>query len=604
MKLAVDRSKDSNPTTIYMKTLRTLTFTFLLAFTAGGLTPAILHAQDDASQDSATQDGSPSFDYFYDNLQPYGQWIQVEGYGYCWQPNAGQDPNWQPYTDGYWAYTDAGWTWVSYEDFGWITYHYGRWTRVEDAGWVWVPDYQWAPAWVSWRQSHGDSGPDDSSYIGWAPLPPEASFAAGVGFSFSVDTDYDIGPRFYSFCRIRDFGSPVLGPVIIDRSRNVVIINNTVNITNITTNNNAVFVGGPSYRGIARRVDPAHPIQTLQLVRQTNAGAFRGGKGAMAHTQGNQLFVAAPMIIKPKQPYTPAKVGHVYDKPKIDRGWAGTNPQQKQQIQTVLKAQTKGVKPHQAARPVTAQQLSVIPQGNAPVTPKGPGNLPPVTNPEPANVSAATPPPNPSQPGKTPFEKKGRPPEPVTPPINPAIQQPANETAATPPPNPVKTGKTPFEKKGRPPGPVTPPVNPAIQQPANVTAPTPPAPPKPQQPANNAAAEQQRLLQQQKAAQAAEKQQQLEQQKAAQGAATQQQLEQQKAAQGAARQQQFEQQKAAAQAAAEARRQQMQQIQTPKPPQAQPPTAKASCSRSTPQPKPPGALPPARGGKPTPTPVP
>ena len=85
--------------------------------------------------------------------RPYGQWIQVEGYGYCWQPTAAQDPNWQPYTDGYWAYTEAGWTWVSYEDFGWITYHYGRWTQVQDAGWVWVPDYQWAPAWVSWRQS-------------------------------------------------------------------------------------------------------------------------------------------------------------------------------------------------------------------------------------------------------------------------------------------------------------------------------------------------------------------------------------------------------------------------------------------------------------------
>src|SRR5262249_59564660 len=72
----------------------------------------------------------------------------------------------RPYSDGYWAYTDYGWTWVSYEDFGWATYHYGRWANLDDYGWVWFPgeDLDWGPAWVSWRTG-GD-------YIGWAPLAP------------------------------------------------------------------------------------------------------------------------------------------------------------------------------------------------------------------------------------------------------------------------------------------------------------------------------------------------------------------------------------------------------------------------------------------------
>src|SRR2546430_9345200 len=93
-----------------------------------------------------------SFDFFYENLEPYGEWIEVADYGYCWRPT-GVDADWAPYTDGYWAYTDGGWTWVSYEDFGGITYHYGRWVQLEDEGWCWVPDYEWAPAWVSWRTS-------------------------------------------------------------------------------------------------------------------------------------------------------------------------------------------------------------------------------------------------------------------------------------------------------------------------------------------------------------------------------------------------------------------------------------------------------------------
>ena len=79
-----------------------------------------------------------SFDFFYNNLND-GNWVEVGDYGYCWQPNARRNNNWRPYADGYWAYTDVGWTWVSNEDFGWATYHYGRWARLGDTGWVWVP---------------------------------------------------------------------------------------------------------------------------------------------------------------------------------------------------------------------------------------------------------------------------------------------------------------------------------------------------------------------------------------------------------------------------------------------------------------------------------
>src|SRR3954454_5753055 len=124
-----------------------------------------------------------SFDYFYDNLKPYGERVQVADYGLCWHPTD-VDADWAPYTDGYWAYTDAGWTWVSYEDFGDIVYHYGRWVRVEDEGWCWVPDTDWGPAWVSWRNN------DES--VGWAPLPPEVRFEPEVGISVWVDDTYDI----------------------------------------------------------------------------------------------------------------------------------------------------------------------------------------------------------------------------------------------------------------------------------------------------------------------------------------------------------------------------------------------------------------------------
>src|SRR5438046_10071425 len=91
-----------------------------------------------------------SVNFFYDNLNG-GNWYQVADYGYVWQPDAATSAEWRPYTDGYWAYTDVGWTWVSYEDFGWATYHYGRRVRLAAYGWRWVPAYEWRPPWVSRR---------------------------------------------------------------------------------------------------------------------------------------------------------------------------------------------------------------------------------------------------------------------------------------------------------------------------------------------------------------------------------------------------------------------------------------------------------------------
>jgi hypothetical protein len=54
-----------------------------------------------------------SVDFFYNNLSG-GSWVDVGDYGYCWQPDvAVGNASWRPYSDGYWAYTDLGWTWVS-----------------------------------------------------------------------------------------------------------------------------------------------------------------------------------------------------------------------------------------------------------------------------------------------------------------------------------------------------------------------------------------------------------------------------------------------------------------------------------------------------------
>jgi hypothetical protein len=102
-------------------------------------------------RESVTPQVSAPRDYsmFYDRLAPYGRWMDVNGYGYCWRPTLTESQGWRPYVDGCWVWSTLGWTWQSNEPFGWATYHYGRWVNLSRHGWVWVPGSDWAPAWVA-----------------------------------------------------------------------------------------------------------------------------------------------------------------------------------------------------------------------------------------------------------------------------------------------------------------------------------------------------------------------------------------------------------------------------------------------------------------------
>src|SRR3984893_19431756 len=262
-----------------------------------------------------------SIDLFYDNLSG-GNWIDVEGYGYGWQPDlAVNDQNWRPYVDGYWAYTEDGWTWVSYEDFGWASYHYGRWANLSDYGWVWFPgeDLDWGPAWVSWRTG-GD-------YVGWAPLPPRGPGVVYEGRPIGgrVDIDFDIGPAYYNFVQVRYIGEPVLRDRIVDVRQNVTYIDQTVNVTNITYKNKVVYNYGPDYNVLSAH--SSRPIQRLRLEREANVDVTAAAKsGGLTKVQGDRLVVGAPMTIrKPATQIAPLNVKTKIAQPKLEKGWAGVS---------------------------------------------------------------------------------------------------------------------------------------------------------------------------------------------------------------------------------------------------------------------------------------
>jgi hypothetical protein len=178
---------------------------------------------------TALPTASVSFEVFYNELSPYGQWIDDPVYGFVWAPAAGQD--FRPYfSSGYWVMTDCGNMWVSEYPWGWAPFHYGRWTYDDFYGWVWIPDVLWGPAWVSWRSAPG--------YYGWAPLGP------GVSVSLAFTTYYPpldwwvfIPP---AYIHHHNWHQHYQGP-----RNNVTIIHNTTVINHSYKDSNHTYVYGP-----------------------------------------------------------------------------------------------------------------------------------------------------------------------------------------------------------------------------------------------------------------------------------------------------------------------------------------------------------------------
>ena len=287
--------------------------------------------------------GQIDVNFFYDTLKDEGSWFNTTDYGDVWQPYiAYKSDSWRPYTDGYWSYTDGGWMFVSNESFGWAVYHYGRWTKLQDIGWAWVPGTEWAPAWVTWRESKPaddaagapaaaavsatttdapdnkdappppadngapngppPSGPapgGDGNYIGWAPLPPAPIvYGTGYGYGPGVDVEFGIDPYAYVFTDYRSFGDPWLAGVIFGPDRGYYYAGHSVNITNTYYSNRGgyrgFYNGGPDYNRL--RGATAHPIQQLAIQRTTNSALVRQqvGSGRFNTISGNHINVAAP----------------------------------------------------------------------------------------------------------------------------------------------------------------------------------------------------------------------------------------------------------------------------------------------------------------------
>jgi hypothetical protein len=217
------------------------------------------------------QGGNVSMQIFYDQLSPYGQWVNNQEYGYVWFPDV--SPDFAPYsTEGHWIMTDFGWTWISDYEWGWAPFHYGRWDFDNNYGWFWVPDYEWGPSWVTWRRGNG--------YYGWAPMRP------GVTISLSFGGGYGNADRWY-FVRDRDFDRPDLGRYYVNRRDNDEIIRSSTVINNTYVDNSrrVTYITGPQ----------ANDVQSA-TGRRINRVAIHDNDKPVQKLNNNQLELYRPQV--------------------------------------------------------------------------------------------------------------------------------------------------------------------------------------------------------------------------------------------------------------------------------------------------------------------
>lgn len=195
-----------------------------------------------------------TFQSFYDDLLPYGIWIDYPGYGQVWHPRT--DDDFRPYaTNGHWTYSNEGWVWVSGYNWGWGPFHYGRWMYDDLYGWLWVPGYEWSPAWVTWGNV------DD--YYAWAPLMPEVNVSLHFNLWKPHTLYWNLCPRKYIYDH--DLHKKIERPDHVrDFTNRVSIINNF----NTTRTHKQYYSKGPGVTEAEKYSDRKIEAVNLKTVRK------------------------------------------------------------------------------------------------------------------------------------------------------------------------------------------------------------------------------------------------------------------------------------------------------------------------------------------------
>jgi hypothetical protein len=258
---------------------RTLANPARTIFWVGLLVAVFLPGRSTEARAAVNAEVGVNLSLFHDRLAVHGDWISLAHHGWVWTPRHVAH-GWRPYLAGHWVFTDADWTWISEEPWGWATYHYGRWLFERPYGWMWVPATVWGPAWVDWRWGGG--------YVGWAPLPPEVEVSIG-------NIDVDLDPFAFCFVEERFFLDPLVARRVLPVARNVTLLRVTSDITRYSVENGQSAIRGVGVHEVERA--SGHAVTRLRLRDVTTVEAH-----GQIDPRSNELAVYRPAVRPPSRP--------------------------------------------------------------------------------------------------------------------------------------------------------------------------------------------------------------------------------------------------------------------------------------------------------------
>jgi hypothetical protein len=186
----------------------------------------------------------------YEDLDDYGGWRPVAGYGTVWFPRTSV-AGWAPYRYGHWVWISPwGWTWVDDEPWGFAPFHYGRWVVVRGA-WGWVPCAPapvvvgvayvrpvYAPALVAWvGGAHWGVGVGVGSGVAWFPLGPREVYVPSYPVSRTYVNNVNVT-------------NTTVNTTVVNNYYNNTVVNKNVNVNNNTVVNNNVNVNNTNVTNI------------------------------------------------------------------------------------------------------------------------------------------------------------------------------------------------------------------------------------------------------------------------------------------------------------------------------------------------------------------
>src|SRR6266849_584929 len=322
----------------------------------------------------------------YEDLDGYGRWHVVAGYGNVWTP-VGVPGDWAPYRYGHWVYVSPwGWTWVEQEPWGFAPFHYGRWAFVEST-WCWVPGPVavrpvYSPALVAFVGGGGGGfsigvGFGGGGGVGWFPLGPGEVFVPWYRTSPRYVQNVNITNTRVNVTQVTN----VYNNVTVNHVTNVTYVNqrvtNSVTVVNHDTFVNARPVHDNLVRVDARQIASApvtHEVaRNIQPERQSVIGPAHQVQNRPPEQAINRQVVAT------RQPT-------VVNRPPAVVGGGNQRPPAPPPVRTVKSAPPTEAKPLESgarggANPPPTNNVSARPgqpanQPGAPGQPPAPANRP------------------------------------------------------------------------------------------------------------------------------------------------------------------------------------------------------------------------------------